>query len=86
MEEATDKEQEFVDELLGEKAVFDRWEKSYSRLGRMVYGGEASGSPALCLVVDEAFLLMKRTVLCWPEARTLFQQRLPQFEEFLATF
>jgi hypothetical protein len=75
-----------VEKLHAERAVFDRWERSHSRFGRMVYAAEGGGKTPLCLIAEEAFLLMKRTVLCWPESREFFQQRLPEFQEFLATF
>jgi hypothetical protein len=86
-DESVDKETEgFVEEFLDERVVFDRWERSHSRFGRMVYAAEGGGKTPLCLIAEEAFLLMKRTVLCWPESREFFQQRLPQFQEFLVTF
>ena len=70
-----------VEKMMAERAVFDRWERSHSRLARMVWGKTPP-----CLIVTEVFLLMKRTVECWPESREVFQERLPQFQEFLATF
>jgi hypothetical protein len=86
-DESVDKEtEELVEELLAERGSFDRWERSHSRLGRMVYVAEGGGKTPLCLIAEEVFLLMKRTVLCWPESREFFQQRLPEFQEFLATF
>ena len=70
-----------VEKLMAERAPFDRWEQSHSRLARLVWR-----EAPLCLIATEVFLLMKRTTECWPEFRKDFQERLPEFQEFLATF
>ena len=70
-----------VEKLMAESAPFDRWERSHSRLARLVWG-----EAPLCLIATELFLLMKRTTECWPEFRKVFQERLPEFQEFMATF
>ena len=81
-DEVLDPETEaLVEKMMAEKAPFDRWERSHSRLARLVWG-----EAPLCLIATEVFLLMKRTTECWPEFRKVFQERLPEFQEFLATF
>jgi len=82
MKNATD---ELVDELISKRAVWDRLERSHSRLGRFVFRTEGGDKIPDCLVEEEFFLLMRRLVTCFPGVRSLLQEHLPEFQEFLAT-
>jgi len=77
--------EELVKNLHAEGAVWDRFERSHSRLGRLVYWAEAGGKTPDCLIEQELFMLMRRLATCFPGVRTRLQERLPELQEFLAT-
>lgn len=84
--EVVDKEtDELLDKFLAERAVWDRLERSHSRLGRFVFRSEGGDTMPDCLIEEELFLLMRRLVTCFPGIRPRLQERLPELQDFLAT-
>ena len=76
---------ELVEKLQAEGAVWDRFERSHSRLGRFVFRSEGDDKIPDCLIEEELFILMRRLATCFPGIRPFLQQRLPELQEFLAT-
>jgi hypothetical protein len=85
VDQETDELDELVEKLHAERVVWDGFERSHSRLGRLVFRSEGDDKIPDCLIEAELFILMRRLATCFPGIRPLLQKRLPELQNFLAT-